>query len=784
MPSRFIRDDPLGHEAFVQWLTRSTEAMPRFCTAVLYQDHWSPIKLETTDDGIQVHTTHWLADKISQWAMQYELPISFVLEPFNLPTVFQADCGFQVLGYLWSEVSKSTYSAIQVSSAIFWRTNYLLHICKHATPITAHSWQWGGAIGHEEIRHQLGQLLIEHGVFPERIQDRVTIILEKISAVKVGEALQGSRKWADLKQFANRVGLKLIQGDELDAQIRARQSSGSSGSTARRNQKGANQRQAADKESHARIPCLTPNDIMLPTGIFKEVPDVSLRQLQISQIGPAVSGVIVVDCQEANMLLRQPQPMSSKGLGLLIIDDHSGQFAGQGELVRFPATFVRTSEPIIISARLVQVGTVIVMRHLPEHLLSVDQVQTATIRILAYRDESSWDWSQLQQSPAKNILSHYEFLRPETKEQILDVWDRQWLTLHWTKARPAQADVFTMTLRIQEELVPKFLDANSLNGCYAEPRSSDGRSVCHLNRVIWLPNASKGETIVAKGSAPVQCSLVRHGNRFGLRCKTADAAALHSKYRADVPFLRGEDRHLFIAGPFPEGTTKSGLQRLLSEWHWDARPLNPRGRTADSTGISWVIQASANPMHWVYTCAHGDVLITVHPKQVPQKTTQLPLQILASSRTLDVLQKEDGEPTDPLQTHDPWAKSKVTSKPSQPATLTSSQLDDIENRITAKLGPMLKADSSGDVEMQDASRKAIENKFNEMAQKQAQLEQRFEHFQQQTVSSTQQLHTSVQTLNGRVEAQGHAMQQQMENTLQSHLEKIEAMLSKRHKLNE
>ena len=394
------------------------------------------------------------------------------------------------------------------------------------------------------------------------------------------------------------------------------------------------------------------------------------------------------------------------------------------------------------------------------------------------------DWEQLQPSPAKYILGQYEFLSNTANEQILDIWDRQWLTLHWTKARPAQAEVFAMTLRVQESLVTQFLEANSTHGIYAEPRSSDGRSVCPLHRVIWLPNASKGETVVAKGSAPVPCSLVRHGNRFGLRSNATDAAALHAKYRADVPFLKGEDRHLFIAGPFPEGTTKSGLQRLITEWQWDARPLNPRGRTADSAGISWVIQASASPPHWVYTCAHGDVLITAHPKQVPLRNLQPQMQILASTRTLDVLHKDDLAQIDPLQANDPWAKQKSHINNHQSVGLTSSQIDDLETRLTAKLTPMLKSDSSGDVEMQDQTRKAIENKVQEMAEKQAQLEQRLDTFQQQTMATTQQLHSSVQTLNGRVEAQGHAMQQQMEHTLQSHLEKIEAMLIKRHKTHE
>ena len=403
VPTWFIRDDPFSPETFAQWLTRSTAQAQKFCTAVLFRCHWSPLKVEVTSEGVCVSTTHWFAEQIAQWQKQISALPTIEIRAFHLPNTFAADCGFQTIGYIWSEVSQSTYVPMHASSASFWRTNFLIHIRKHAVCISGRSWQWGGMHSHDDVKHQLTKVLGEHGVFADRLPDRVALIFEKLTPAKVAEALQGSRQWTDLKQLANRVGLKLIQGDELDAQIQARQKNGYSGRNEKKGHKQRNGKPTSEKEAFVRVPCLSPSDILLPTGLFKEVPNISLRQVQITQIGPTLNGVIVVDCQEATMLLRQPQPISSKGLALLIIDDHTGHFEGQGEILRFPATFVKTSEPIIISARLVQIGNVLVTRHLPDQLLSVDQVKTATIRLLVYRDEFA---KRLGTTPAKPSKVH------------------------------------------------------------------------------------------------------------------------------------------------------------------------------------------------------------------------------------------------------------------------------------------------------------------------------------------------------------------------------------------
>ena len=214
--------------------------------------------------------------------------------------------------------------------------------------------------------------------------------------------------------------------------------------------------------------------------------------------------------------------------------------------------------------------------------------------------------------------------------------------------------------------------------------------------------------------------------------------------------------------------------------------MHPKGRTADQTGLSWVIQASHAPSHWVFQCAHGDVLISMHPRQsVTKPGPASSHQILASSHTLEVLAKEETVTQDPLQANDPWAKKKgpFPSKPNQDTVmLAPSQMSALESKMQAHFEA--KSRESQDADMEPSRLQELEQKFAAMSQQQGALEQKIDQCHQHSIAQHQQLSQTVQTLAGHVENQGNQLQRQMESTLTSHLERIEAMLSKRPKHGE
>ena len=525
-----------------------------------------------------------------------------IVSTIGLPKVFDADCGFQTLRWIQNAAQQVGQLPMPPVDAIQWRERFAFFVTYTGASLTATSWLWGGGDNSTETISRLQSLLIQKGVFSERVQQRANEILHKVGETRVRDALNSSKTWSDLKQLTNQVNLRMILGDELDVQIRNRQSEGLSG------------RKKKDTLSHKPntmqtpvVPQIHASDIALPMGIFKEVPSTPLGQLHLREVGPSSSGIVLVESSEAVALLKHPRPISSKGLAVVIIGQEDMNLQGQGEVIRFPATFVRTQEPIILSGRLIQLGNTWVARNNPEKPLQIDQVPTSTVRLLIYKDEFEDDWESLAASPAKQALGLFEFLTEQGREEVLDVWDRQWLTATWSKSKPKSADVFAMQLRVQSKLVEKFLSQNGRKGIYCEPRTVDGKSSHSEFKVVWLPGASKSDAILSLGNSPVTCTLVRHGHRFGLRAPSTDAVEVHKKYRSDVPFLKGDEKQLYLVGPLPEGSTKSALLKVFQEWQWDARPLHPKGRTYDQTGLSWVIQATHAPSHWVFTCSHLDI---------------------------------------------------------------------------------------------------------------------------------------------------------------------------------
>ena len=782
-PQHFGRDPKLA-EDFCEWIQEqvprpeTTDSWTYACTAVLFAGHWSPISVQFCPDCIYLCVDNVFAPTVQEWCDQV-LGSGFVqVSSLTIPKVFDADCGFQTLGWLKHVGAGIEHAPVSSLEAVQWREKFAAYITDSDASIVAASWLWGSGEAEQSIVTRLQAILAQKGVFPDRVPSRAQEILAKVGESRVRDALNSSKTWSDLKHLTNQVQLRMIMGDELDYQIKQRQIGGFSG----RKQKASHSSSQVTSSSPV-VPQVLAADIVLPTGIFKEVPATPLSQLHLREVGPAASGIVLVDSTDAIALLKHPRPISAKGLAVVIIGPDDASLQGQGELIRFPATFVRTQEPIILTGRLIQLGNIWVQRNNPEKLLQVDQVSTSTIRLLTYRDEFPDEWDSLSSSPAKSVLSQFAFLDASSNEEILDVWDRQWMTSNWSRAKPKAAEVFAMQIRVQSQLVDQFLSNNGRQGIYCEPRSIDGKMPNNDFKVVWLPGASKSEAILSLGNAPVKCTLVRHGNRFGLRAPSDEASDVHKKYRGDTPFLKGDERQLYLVGPLPEGTTKAALLKVFQEWQWDARPLHPKGRTADQAGLSWVIQAIHSPSHWVFQCAHGDVLISVHPRQIITKqTASAPGNILASPHTMDVLTKDEGDKVDPLQLNDPWAKKKMLSvkPPGDHVTLNPTQLTALEAKLQSHIDAKV-VTPPADVAMEPSRMTDLEQKFEALAKQQGALEQRLDQAHQINAAQHQQLSQTVQSLAGRVETQGHQMQRQMESTLTSHLEKIEAMLSKRPK---
>ena len=111
------------------------------------------------------------------------------------------------------------------------------------------------------------------------------------------------------------------------------------------------------------------------------------------------------------------------------------------------------------------------------------------VRVSSYRDEMPGAWEEFIAAPVKRLLENFPALSAKN-ESIIDVWDRQFLTVHFRKAPAQSAEIFVVSMWIQEKFFADLLELNGEKGCYVEPRSNDGRQTDSNFRVIWVPHFS------------------------------------------------------------------------------------------------------------------------------------------------------------------------------------------------------------------------------------------------------------------------------------------------------
>ena len=417
-----------------------------------------------------------------------------------------------------------------------------------------------------------------------------------------------------------------------------------------------------------------------------------------------------------------------------------------------------------------QLGDQIVTRNEPDKKIAVEHHEAETIRCLVYKDQYPQSWEILKQHPVKTVFDCEPILNSKNMEgnpKIIDVWDRQWYSSRFEKTKQDSADIFAFSVRLTSDVRNDLLKRSGDNGIYYEPRSQCGRIPASDFHVTWLPQTSFQDAKYACQTSPVETSLVRHGERFGIRCDMLEAKQIHEKYRPNTPLLLGTSKQQYNVGPLPFATTRESVQKLLKIWDWDARPLQPRGRSQDGSGVTWAIQAVEDPSHWIYTLQHGDVLIT-RAKESRPIVKDNTLNVVASKKTIDQLTKH--QHNDPLQTNDPWQQYKNSSQPASSSAKTSAvnasaQIAEVEARLEKKILAAVQQKDT-DVTMEGSSQveervNRLETQIQQLSHHHQQVDSRLGHMQQQIDTQGQQFNTAL------------------DQKLNEQMQKIEALLTKR-----
>ena len=101
------------------------------------------------------------------------------------------------------------------------------------------------------------------------------------------------------------------------------------------------------------------------------------------------------------------------------------------------------------------------------------------------------------------------------QQEVIDVWDRQYMTARMTKVSPDDAAMFSVNMRLSQTVVDQVFQANGVQGTYVEPRTADGRNPDEQYKVVWLPKKTFGEGQVSQKTSKVPTTLVRQADRYG-----------------------------------------------------------------------------------------------------------------------------------------------------------------------------------------------------------------------------------------------------------------------------
>ena len=591
------------------------------------------------------------------------------------------------------------------------------------------------------LEHGLASLLKDKGVPPDVVASRVQQAIQRLGRGPIQKALQSASQWRELKATCAQVQppFQLVLPSEYQGLIQAKAASGEVAGPRRRGKHAATQKPQAPASPVQP----TPEQLGVPEGVF-ETENRPLKQISLLEVGPQASGVVLVSAQLAEPYLHIEKPVSCQGLGLLVLGDFDPAATTlKHTAVRFRAFFRATDEPILLSALLLQIGDKWVAKAVPQSTVNLDLAPSAVLRVAVYRDEWEGPWHLLVQKPIRALLEVVAPLRtctrvgckcdewhgvagPGDPPALLEVWARTFVSGTFKVIGPPEAAIFNAFVRVPVSLEGILLQVSGRGGVYFEPRAQDSRAPSSEYQVFWMAKATKQELVVTAQSKDQAVGLARIGSRFGLRCKSEHAEALHAALKPSIPYVNRLSAKLFHTGPWPFGTQRNALTASLKDWGWQVKPLQPVPGQ-ERSGIWWAVQATTEPPSKVLQLRNAEVLI-VEVKPAPAKPRP-EVQVIATKAVCRSLAVQSAPDQDPLQEDDPWAVA-LKGRAQAPAAASvsgSEAAKAMEARLQAQIKAQVEEVSrtfSGRVQSLEVGVQKLEVGFTAVSSKVEQQESR------------------------------------------------------------
>jgi len=696
---------PDAHADLHHWLSIPEYASLATCVAI--DQHWVLLRLRGNEGALHVDIWNGLegfdSSKIltflQAWGQISSLRPVIVHHHLWFLQRFDFTCGTVALLHLGALLQLWSSEDRKFPDEWTWH-HALLQRFKIPSSLVASGGKGAGKSADRELVWALRDVLHSHGVPENRTEERAHLAIQKIGAAKLQEAVESRNAWAQMKALGSqpRINFQWVKPDELDAQIKKKAQSKFQIQVSGKKQNQGGRSKVASQDLDPTLLKMIPGTFVLEDGT-------AVAQIPMEDVQAHRAGIAFGTSDEVMPYIREEKSISMDGLAVLTttrIPPHQ-----QGLLpvtnLRIPAQFGPTADPILIDGSLVNLGDRTISRHRPDQAAQITELETSTLKIMIYKDETSMDWDQIQQAPLRTLLQRFPIfilckgdrcgescgryhapVDTEIDTVLLDVWARSWMSLKGRKTSQEQSELFQVFVRVPSICSMVLQQLSSNDGVYVEPRLSDGKGADTETTVIWLQHHTLKEATHKARITEKAIAVTRFCTKYGIRVFSRDAESIHQQLCPSEPFANFEVQKVWEMRPLPHGTQKTNVISMLKAWKWQAQPLQPC--RSEASGMGWLVGSTDNPPCCVMATNKGDVTITLHKK--PAEETSEP-SIWTSTKTQALLKKTVHK----------------ASKPRQASTGydgTNPEVDPWHNREDpwSKYLPLQRAQASGDVPMQ------------------------------------------------------------------------------------
>ena len=286
----------------------------------------------------------------------------------HIPQTGGTHCGTTALAHLGIATGK--WSQVDELTVMLWHQQLIRkqrHLREGCGPNSAQE---------DAVHTWLRGFLPSRGVQHDQLDARIKAAVHRLGIDTLHAAIHSKNPWKSLKQAGQSNGrpFQWVTAAELNQHIAERAESKFTGKKDRKKQKA--QRPPRDSEVGLH---LTPENLKLAPDAFVDNDDDVINMIRFSELATDARGIAICTTEQPLRLAMDEHNLSIDALGAVSIgrlDIEAGE-KHCVEHLQWPAIYVPTEEPILISGTLLSFGDVSIKYNLPDNAPEISALDTS-----------------------------------------------------------------------------------------------------------------------------------------------------------------------------------------------------------------------------------------------------------------------------------------------------------------------------------------------------------------------------------------------------------------------